>query len=102
MPPVGVNVIFGLTVTLPLRASLRFLRPLALITSFTFPAAGTCLAATAPGEALAAPPPEAVRRPGFGTVTRSTAVPFDLLFGLARANSPVGVTSAVRLSRAGP
>src|SRR5262249_28681612 len=97
VPPLGVYVILGLTVTLPLPTSLRFCLPLARITSLTVPA--STLFALAALTLPFTPLPETLRLPGLGTVARTVAVPFGLAFTFPRVKSLVGTTSAVALTR---
>src|SRR4051794_6142946 len=90
-PPVGVKVTVVLTFALPVRFSFFFALPLALIRSFTLPAALTALAAAAlsgrAGRWGTTRFPARVRVPGPGTFTVSLAVPFFLFrFSLPKLN----------------
>src|SRR5215208_2023511 len=99
VPPVGVNVIFGLTVTFLFVLSFCLFLPLARMTSFTLPAL-TCLALPALVEPFT-PLPATVRSPGFGRLTWRVAVPLALALTLPKEKSLVGVISAVTLRRYG-
>lgn len=63
-----MNVILGLTLTLPVSLSARFSLPLALIVSFTLPGALTVLLIHRPCDAgYLDPLPDPVNSPGLGT-----------------------------------
>ena len=75
-PPVGCVGDLGLELDLAVLVQLLSLLPLALIFSFTSPAAPTVLLITAPSaEAALTPLPETVSSPGLGTSTVRVAVP---------------------------
>jgi hypothetical protein len=83
-PPVGVKVTLTFSFALPVLFSLRFFLALALINSFTVPAAATARLAVVlqplRGRCLTTPLPRSESVPGPGTVTGRVAVPFLRFF----------------------